>query len=133
MWASHSILNLLFVTNQFYSALLLIYALLGSLWYWLCYTHKRDLIPLQVFLHLCFVALHLVIYQSHFSSLVGFVIIEMAANCGKHLFPETRWEKNSKASVYFNYINVYGERLTSTVFLFVGMFTLIYILAHLIQ
>ncbi|KII94126.1 hypothetical protein PLICRDRAFT_50112 [Plicaturopsis crispa FD-325 SS-3] len=49
---------------NFYFAMFLVYAVLGSAWGWLCYRQRDELLPIQYYL----------------SSLVGFLIIEMVAN-----------------------------------------------------
>jgi hypothetical protein len=64
----------------------LIYTALAGAWFWISYQNQRDLLPIQYYL----------------SSLVGLLVIEMAAN----------W-------AYYRYVNAHGRGTASTVFLFV--------------
>ncbi|KAL4070596.1 protein PTM1 [Scleroderma citrinum] len=71
---------------NFYLFMFFAYALLACGWAWLCYKHTLDLLPIQYYL----------------SGLVGFMVVEMAAN----------W-------VYYRYLNAHGKNTAAVLFLFV--------------
>ncbi|KIM70203.1 hypothetical protein SCLCIDRAFT_12757 [Scleroderma citrinum Foug A] len=71
---------------NFYLFMFFAYAFLACGWAWLCYKHTLDLLPIQYYL----------------SGLVGFMVVEMAAN----------W-------VYYRYLNAHGKNTAAVLFLFV--------------
>ena len=61
----------------------LVYLVFASVWGWLCYKHRTELLPIQVsspLLALC----HATDYapQYYLSSLIGLIVIEMLASWG---------------------------------------------------